>query len=256
MTFQVQGRTFLVPNHNTFNLNGFCIPKGFSLYDGKSRQYLCPDQHGNVEVKKDGKYLIRRIFNAKLNDKLTMAKISLSLFDRDVKKEKTTNEDMILKTSNANKKCNDKNKDDDNDGNKGSNPFLKFCHEYKENNKGRKVLVKELKEKWNELDNTMKKEKYGWNDNDEIVNNNKNKSNDSSSQKRKKDDDTIIGENDSTKKQKAEKDREIKNNKKEEQRQLQKIKQELSTKKNKTKKKDKDDNDDFGSLFDSSSDSD
>jgi len=249
MTFQVQGRTFLVPNHNTFNLKRCGIPNGFSLYNGKSRQYLCPDKHGNVEIKKDGKYLIRKIFNAKSNDKLMMAKMSPS---DDVKKEKTTNEDMILKTSNANKKCNDKNKDDDNDGNKGSNPFLKFCHEYKENNKERKVLVKELKEKWNQLDDTTKKEKYGWNDN-EIANNNIKKINGSSFQKRKKDD-TITDENDSTKKQKTEKYQEVKNNKKENQL-LQKTKQESSTKTNETKKKDKKD-DDFGSLFDSLSSSD
>ena len=62
MTFQVQGRTFAFREDNIFPLRVLGIPTGFSLYDSKNKHYLCPDEHTNVSVKKDGKYCIRKVF--------------------------------------------------------------------------------------------------------------------------------------------------------------------------------------------------
>jgi len=61
--FQVQNKTFLLKKEGIFNLKQVGIEEGFSLYDGRAKQYLCPDHNGNVEVKNDARYLIRKVFS-------------------------------------------------------------------------------------------------------------------------------------------------------------------------------------------------
>jgi len=226
MTFQVQGRIFAFRGDNnvSFNLKRCGIPNGFSLYNGKSRQYLCPDQHGNVDIIKGEKYLIRKIFNGKIYNKLK-GKGEESLFVDD-----SHHLDNVKKEAYCGNKDNNHNNE-----NKRNNSFMKFCQEYREKNKGTiKVTIKELKEKWDELDPQTKKDKYHWKGAPAVTAITKDKTNkqeiNTSSLENKKRSNTTDMNNNSEKRQKMEKEnQEIKtNDNKEQSKTLQKIKQESS----------------------------
>ena len=265
MTFQVQGRIFAFRGDNnvSFNLKRCGIPNGFSLYNGKSRQYLCPDQHGNVDIIKGEKYLIRKIFNGKIDNKLK-GKGEESLFVDDSYHLDNVKKELC---------CNDKDNNYNNE-NKRNNSFMKFCQEYREKNKGTiKVTIKEMKEKWDELDSQTKKDKYHWKG--KVTGSDDNNKDQKPADKKRIIDRHVDDDDDShsTKKQKMKKeiDQSIKNNENKEQKSTwKKIKKEsfshnnnnnnVGTNKNDgTKSKKKEENrqhDSFDSLFGSDSDCD
>ena len=139
--FIVQGRTFRLRDDKTFNLKSLRLPNGSSLYDVKNRFYLAPDKEGNVIVQEDGKYTIRYPF--------TIPALLLTKSSKE-KEEDTTNKD-----NNDIKKEREKN-------NSRNNPFMKFSKEYRNGHPNKKINVKELTEKWKELSDQVKQDKYGW----------------------------------------------------------------------------------------------
>lgn len=136
--FKVQGKEFILGKECVFNLQAIGIAEGFSLYDKETKQYLCPDHHKNVKVKKGGIYLIRKVF-ANVKDY----------------KEK-------FKTSNDHHQHKNEN-----------NPFIRFGQDYRNTYPDEKIKVEKISEEWNRLDPKIKEEKYGCKNKKE--NNNENK---------------------------------------------------------------------------------
>jgi len=130
--FQINGRTFALREDSIINLKSLGIECGFSLYNTKSKQYICSDKDGNVKVKAQEKYIIRRVF-PKLIKQEEENKI--------IKKEKDTSKlEGLIK----------------------NNPYMKFCQDYRAAHPGEKIQVETISEQWKKLDEKTKREKYGY----------------------------------------------------------------------------------------------
>lgn len=135
--FQIQGRTFTRRKDGTMNLKQIGIEKGFSLYHAQSKRYLCPDQHGNVNVNEEEKYLIRKVFP----------------FLKEPHNKGDDPEETKTNTKERNR--------NHNNGNHGNNPFIQFGQEYRKNHPGEKVKIETITETWNRLDSKTKQDRYG-----------------------------------------------------------------------------------------------
>lgn len=125
--FRIQGRQFVLKEDRLFNLKYMDVTNWFSLYDTKEKGYLRPDEDGNVNVKENGTYIFHLI------------PFSSSKKEEDI--------ETSLDETSMNRK---------------SNPYMKFCQAYREKHIDRKMNVKEWTQQWNELDETTKRETYGW----------------------------------------------------------------------------------------------
>jgi len=126
--FYIHGRTFVLRQDKIINLKSLGIGNGFSLYDTKNKQYLCPNHDGNIEVKEGSKYVIRRPFPE-------------AIVGKEEKHHKQQNHHH---------------------NNNKNNPFIKFCQDYRSTHPGEKVKVEAISEEWKQLDEKTKREKYGY----------------------------------------------------------------------------------------------